>query len=102
MPYAVSHAEQGQRGAFLIEEGGRRIAEMTYRRVGGAQILIDHTEVAAHLRGRGVARLLLDAAVSWARQNQTRISATCSYVLAQFARDASLHDVQQAGDRSHG
>jgi predicted GNAT family acetyltransferase len=96
MQYAVSHHEQGQRGEFFIEEGGSRIARMTYRRLGAAHILIDHTEVARHLRGQGLARHLLDAAVSWARQSHTRISASCSYVLVQFARDASLRDVQVA------
>lgn len=92
--HEAAHTEKGQRGAFFIEEDGVRIAEMTYRRLGASHILIDHTEVAMHLRGQGVARVLLDAAVAWARQTHTRIGATCSYVLAQFARDSSLHDVQ--------
>jgi predicted GNAT family acetyltransferase len=96
MQYAVSHHEQGQRGEFFIEEGGTRIAQMTYRRLDATHILIDHTEVARHLRGQGVARRLLDAAVDWARQSRTRISASCSYVQLQFARDATLRDVQVA------
>ncbi|MHB0964643.1 MAG: GNAT family N-acetyltransferase, partial [Gemmatimonadaceae bacterium] len=45
------------------------------------------------LRGQGVARLLLDAAVRWARENHTKLSATCAYAAAQFARDPSLSDV---------
>jgi predicted GNAT family acetyltransferase len=45
-----------------------------------------------------VARSLLDAAVAWARQNNTKISATCPYVIGQFARDRSLDDV--SGSRS--
>jgi predicted GNAT family acetyltransferase len=71
-----------------------QVGELTYRRPGPARILIDHTEVSPHLRGRGVARQLLDAAVAWARVHDIRIGATCSYVLAQFARDSSLHDVR--------
>ena len=67
---------------------------MTYRRLGATRILVDHTEVDPSLRGQGVARQLLDAAVSWARQTGTKISATCSYVVVQLARDKSLADVR--------
>jgi uncharacterized protein len=89
----VQHNEQGGRGEFFIERNGTRIAEMTYRRTSESAILIDHTEVDPSLRGGGVARQLLDAAVAWARQNQIKITPACSYVVAQFARDRSLHDV---------
>lgn len=50
----------------------------------------------ADILHRGVARQLLDAAVEWARQGNTKISATCSYVVVQLARDASLSDVRDA------
>lgn len=94
MQHTVSHVEHDDRGRFFIEESGGQVGELTYRRLGPARILIDHTEVSPHLRGGGVARQLLDAAVAWARDNDMRISATCSYVLAQFARDPSLRDVR--------
>jgi predicted GNAT family acetyltransferase len=94
MQYAITHSQQGPRGEFFIEENGARIAQMTYRRLDATRVLIDHTHVEPRLRGRGIARRLLDAAIAWARRNDTRISASCSYVLAEFARDASLRDVQ--------
>jgi predicted GNAT family acetyltransferase len=53
--------------------------------------------VQVNLRGRGVARSLLDAAVAWARQSKTKISATCPYVIGQFARDPSIGDVSTSG-----
>lgn len=90
----VQHVEDGEGGIFQIEEQGVRLAEMTYRRLGPSHILVDHTLVDPSLRGKGVARLLLDTAVAWARQSGTKISATCSYVLLQFARDPSLADVR--------
>jgi len=52
-----------------------------------------HTEVGPRLQGRGVARRLLDAAVAWARETNTRLAATCPYAKAQFAKDASIRDV---------
>lgn len=94
MDYVISHQDGAEQGAFYMEDRGQRIGEMTYRRLGSARILIDHTFVDPALRGRGVARQLLDAAVDWARRTDTRISATCSYVLVQFRRDATLADVQ--------
>lgn len=93
MTDVVQHDEKSGRGEFFIERNGVRVAEMTYRRVDPATVLVDHTEVDVSLRGGGVARRLLDAAVSWARKNGIRIDATCSYVVAQFARDKSLSDV---------
>lgn len=93
MDETVTHAEQDGLGVFWLDRDGRRVAEMTYRRLGESRILVDHTHVDPVLRGHGVARQLLDAAVAWARQTNTRISATCSYVVVQFARDASLRDV---------
>lgn len=89
----VQHREQGGCGVFFIERDGRRAAEMTYQRLSESAILVDHTEVDVSLRGGGIARKLLDAAVAWARENNIKISATCSYVVALFARDKSLRDV---------
>ena len=94
----ISHEEHGKRGMFFIESDGARVAELTYQKTGESRIVIDHTEVQVNLRGRGVARSLLDAAVAWARQGNTKISATCPYVISQFARDRSLDDV--SGSRS--
>lgn len=90
----ITHSESGDRGVFALDRDGRRVAEMTYRRIGESRIVVDHTFVDPSLRGHGVARQLLDAAVAWARQGGIKISATCSYVAVQFARDASLRDVR--------
>ena len=90
----LSHVERAGGGAFLLTRDGRQAGEMTYQRLGANRILIDHTEVDPQLRGKGVARQLLDAAVAWARENGIKVNATCSYVIVQFSRDRSLADVQ--------
>jgi uncharacterized protein len=90
---AISHEEHGNQGVFFIERDGARVAEMTYQRMGDSRILIDHTEVDVGLRGQGIARRLLDAAISWARQTSTKVGATCSYATAQFTADPSIRDV---------
>ena len=71
MELSIAHEESDRRGAFYI----------------------DHTEVAPSLGGKGVARKLLDATVTWARQTHTKLRATCPYASAQFARDPSIRDV---------
>ena len=93
MQHPIAHEENDGRGAFYIEQEGKRIAAMTYRRTNAALIDIDHTNVDPSLGGQGIGRSLLDALVQWARATQTRVTATCSYAKAQFARDASIRDV---------
>jgi predicted GNAT family acetyltransferase len=94
MARVVEHEDRDQNGAFFIMEDGERIAEMTYSRASPTLAIIDHTYVEPRLRGQNVARSLLDAAVKWARESHVRLGATCSYVVVQFARDASIQDVR--------
>lgn len=89
----IQRSEEGHRGAFFLEREGKRIAEMTFTRVNPALVIIDHTEVDESLKGQGVGRKLLDAAVAWARENQTRFIPVCPYAKAQFDKDPSLRDV---------
>jgi uncharacterized protein len=93
MEYPVAHEEHGHRGAFFIEQDGKRLAQMTYSRANASLVIIDHTEVDASLGGQGVGRKLLDATVRWARETHTKIMATCPFASAQFAKDPSIRDV---------
>src|SRR5262245_9947588 len=89
----VLHEEADGRGAFYFERDGERLAMMTYSRANERLVIIDHTEVHAKLKGLGVARRLLDAAVAWARSTGTRFAVTCSYAAGQFEKDPSIRDV---------
>lgn len=89
----VRHEEGGGRGAFYVERGGERVAELTYARVRRDLVVIEHTEVSDALQGQGVARKLVDAAVAWARASGTRFELRCTYARSVFDRDASLRDV---------
>jgi uncharacterized protein len=90
---AIAHEVDDRGGAFTITRDGKRIAELTYVRSGESVIVINHTFVDESLRGHGIARKLLDAAVAWARTNQVRIIPECSYARVVFARDASIREV---------
>lgn len=96
----IEHREDEGRGAFFVQREGIQLAEMTYSRVNAKLVIIDHTLVDDQLRGLGVARLLLDRLVSWARSSGTRVMATCPYALAQFAKDPSIGDVFDGDPRT--
>lgn len=89
----IRHEQHGAGGAFLIERGGARLAEMTWRRGDDGVAVVDHTWVDDALRGHGVAQRLVEAAVAWARETGTRIVPTCSYARAVFQRHAEFSDV---------
>lgn len=92
-PDSIQQEEANGRGAFFLDRAGKRVAVMTYRRANASRVTVDHTEVDAELAGQGVARMLLNALVEWARRTDTKVVATCPYARAQFKRDPSIQDV---------
>jgi predicted GNAT family acetyltransferase len=93
MEHQIQHQEHDAKGAFYLQNEGRRIAEMTYSRTNATMIIVDHTEVDASLGGQGVGRKLLDALVQWARATGTRVVPLCPFAKAQFGKDPSIRDV---------
>jgi predicted GNAT family acetyltransferase len=55
--------------------------------------MLDHTEVSPALRGHGVARELVEAAVQWARREKVRLVPVCPFAKGVFDREPSFHDV---------
>lgn len=90
----IQHAETSEGGAFYLEQGGERLAHMSYARRAPGHVVIEHTKVSEKLRGRGIARRLVDASVSWARASGTKLSATCTYAKGVLEKDPSLRDVR--------
>lgn len=96
-----THAQSGDGGVevlhgdgrFYIARGGRTLAELIYSIDDGGRAILEHTEVSDELRGQGVARRLVEAAVAWARESGTRLVPICPFASAIFRRDASLRDV---------
>lgn len=91
----IQHEESNAGGVFFIEQAGKRVAQQVHRRLDDHRIVVVHTEVDPSLQGHGVARRMLDATVSWARETGTRVKATCPYARAQFEKDASIRDVYE-------
>lgn len=89
----IEHHEANGRGTFYLTRDGLQLARLSYARSGAQHITIDHTFVEHELRGLGVARRLLEAAVAWARATRTRVHATCPYARAQLQKNGSLRDI---------
>ena len=88
----IQHERTGHRGAFFLERDGERLAQMTYT-VAGTRVIIDHTDVDDRLRGTGMGRKLVDAAVQWARKENAKLMPLCPYAKSVFDKTADYADV---------
>ncbi len=94
---SIQHDDGAGGGAFFVDVGGERLAEMTYSRPSPGRAVIEHTRVDDRLGGRGVGKRLVLAGVEWARATGTKLTPRCSYARAVLQKDASLHDVLDRG-----
>ena len=92
----IQNEEHGAKGAFFIEKDGKWIAEMTYRKSGDDEIIIDHTEVDESLQGEGIGNDLVEAGVEFARQNNLKIVAVCPFAKKVIDETPELQDVLSA------
>ncbi|MCD6041433.1 MAG: N-acetyltransferase [Burkholderiales bacterium] len=92
MESELKHERSGHRGAFVWEQDGKRLAEMTYT-VAGSRVIIDHTRVDDSLRGKGIGGKLVRAAVDWARKENVRLLPLCPYAKSVFDKTPDYSDV---------
>lgn len=85
--------ETESKGAFYIEEGGARVANMTFSKAGGNILIIDHTEVADVLRGKNAGKQLVSAAVEHARKHHYKIIPLCPFAKSVFEKVQEYQDV---------
>jgi predicted GNAT family acetyltransferase len=86
----IKQEENGSRGAFYIEEEGKRLAEMTFTLPGPGKMIIDHTEVSDALRGKNVGYQLFDTAIAYARENELKIIPLCPFTASVFKKRPEL------------
>lgn len=89
----IQREEHGRKGAFFVDEDGEWIAELTYVKVGGNTIVVDHTEIDEKLRGENIGRDLVAAAVAYARENGLKIKPLCPYTKKVIDSTPEYQDV---------
>lgn len=90
----IHREENDSKGRYWLQIDGHE-AELTYSRLGGAAIIIDHTGVSDALRGRHAGHALVARAVEDARKEGRKIVPLCPFAKAQIARHAEWQDVLQ-------
>ena len=82
----IIHKNNPKDGFFIAEENSKRMGYISYEWMNESVFAIMHTVVEPAFQGRGIAKALLDAAVAYARENDLKIHAVCSYVVRQFEK----------------
>ncbi|MCM1034342.1 MAG: N-acetyltransferase [Paludibacter sp.] len=78
--------------AFETEEPYRPMGEMTYVRQSPDIMIIDHTQTFRGFEGKGVGRRLVEAGITYAKNNNMRIRPLCSFARAYISK---FPDLQQ-------
>lgn len=89
----IQREEHGKKGAFFIEESGNWVAEMTYTREGSRTIVIDHIGVAQSLKGKGVAKAMVKAAVKFAEKRNLLIKPVCPFAKKILESSEEYEDI---------
>ena len=77
--------DQKGEGGFYLMDSDKQIGEMELAIVGNT-LTVFHTEVEPGQESKGLAKLLLDAMVAYARGKNLEVIPLCPYVHAQFKR----------------
>ena len=91
----IERTEQEMNGRWTMTKDGEEIGKMQYRWLSKSKFDIFHTEIEKEYAGEGYGKELLETAVKYARDNQKKISATCSYAKQLLEKDASYNDVYE-------
>jgi predicted GNAT family acetyltransferase len=83
-------------GALVLRADGRPVGRLDFRASGEA-IDVDYVVVDDALRGLGMGRRLVNAAVAWARETGRVLRPHCGYAARVLHGDARYRDVLAGG-----
>lgn len=75
---------------FVLRVDGDRLGSLDYTLPDAAVMRIEYVEVAPELRGSGMGRQLVAAAVDWAREGGRTVVPICGYARAVITRDPEM------------
>ena len=87
--------EDGPAGGRYVTVINGDEAEMTYSRAGSTRIIIDHTGVPDSMRGMGVGKKLVEAAVMDARSEGFKIIPLCPFAKVTLEKHPEWQDAVQ-------
>ena len=90
----ITREDSPKGGRYVIVIKGDE-AEMTYSRAGATRIIIDHTGVPDSMRGLGIGKLLVEAAVKDGRSEGFKIIPLCPFAKATLDKHTEWQDVVQ-------
>lgn len=82
------HLPESQR--FEIDLGGG-VAEIDYR-INGDTIAMYHTGVPPAYQGQGIAAVITEYALDWAKENGYKVNPLCSYIRIYIQRHPQYQD----------
>ncbi len=89
----IQHEVSGREGRFFVQQDGAEDAELQYSLLDTSTICIFHTGVPEALRGKGLGRKLVNAAVEFARAKHFHIEPECPFAASLFANTREYADV---------
>jgi len=89
----IIHERNEKKGAFTAQEGNVKAGEMTYSWAGTDKIIIDHTDVNPEFKGQGIGKVMVLAAVGFAREKGIKILPLCPFAKATFEKNSDIQDV---------
>lgn len=89
----IGHEFDGKKGAFCMEDNGKRLAEMVYVMAGDTKMIVDHTEVDDSLRGQGVGKKLQAELVAYVREKGIKVVPLCPFAKVTFEKTPEWQDV---------
>ena len=89
----IRHIQRETKGFFKAVEDNTDAGNLAYTRAGEDQIIINHTEVYPAFNGKGVGKMLVMAAVNYARENHIKIIPLCPFAKAFFDKTPEIKDV---------
>ncbi|WPR71746.1 GNAT family N-acetyltransferase [Flavobacterium sp. NG2] len=93
MTATINMDADNRRGAFEIVIDKKVVAKMTFVFAGPAKFIIDHTEVNPEYNGKGFGKILIQKAIGFAKDKNSKIIPLCPFAKAYFEKHPELNNV---------